>query len=105
MNDDDPAEVVREAELTLYQTQWRIWEELALEQLAWTAGLGRAPLVPGSELIQLVTLGRGAYRARAAGHHAACGRALGGSSPQAGAAVRAVRQRGGRRVRARPLLR
>ena len=55
MNDDDPAEVVREAELTLYQTQWRIWEELALEQLAWTAGLGRAPLVPGSELIQLVT--------------------------------------------------
>lgn len=53
--DDDAAELVREAERTVYHTQWRIWEELALEQLAWTAGLGRAPLVPASEVIQLVT--------------------------------------------------
>lgn len=55
MDDDDAAELVREVERTVYHTQWRIWEELALEQLAWTAGLGRAPLVPGSEVIQLVT--------------------------------------------------
>jgi len=31
------------------------WEELALEQLAARPGLARAPLVPGSEAIQLVT--------------------------------------------------
>jgi len=55
MNGDDADEVVREAERTVYHTQWRIWEELALEQLAWTAGLARAPLLPGSEVIQLVT--------------------------------------------------
>jgi hypothetical protein len=53
--DDDTVEVVREAERTVYHTQWRVWEELALEQLAWTAGLARAPLLPGSEAIQLVT--------------------------------------------------
>ena len=55
MNGDDADDVVREAERTLYHTPWRIWEELALEQLAWTAGLARAPLLPGSEVIQLVT--------------------------------------------------
>ncbi len=55
MNGDDAVEVVREAERTVYHTQWRVWEELALEQLAWTAGLARAPLLPGSEAIQLVT--------------------------------------------------
>jgi hypothetical protein len=55
MNSDDADEVVREAERAVYHTQWRIWEELALEQLAGTAGLGRMPLVPGSEMIQLVT--------------------------------------------------
>ena len=55
MNDDDADEVVREAERTVYHTQWQIWEELALEQLAWTAGLARAPLLPGSEVIQIVT--------------------------------------------------
>jgi hypothetical protein len=55
MNGDDADEVVREAERAVYHTQWRIWEELALEQLAATEGLGRAPLVPGSEVIQLVT--------------------------------------------------
>jgi hypothetical protein len=55
MNDDDAADLVREAERTVYHTQWRIWEELALEQLALTAGLARAPLLPGSEAIQLVS--------------------------------------------------
>ena len=53
--DDDAVEVVREAERTVYHTQWRIWEELALEQLAWTAGLARLPRALGSEVIQLVT--------------------------------------------------
>jgi hypothetical protein len=50
---DDAVEVVREAERTVYHAQWRIWEELALEALARTRGLARAPLVPGSEVIQL----------------------------------------------------
>ena len=53
--DDNTVDVVREAERTVYHTQWRVWEELALEQLARTAGLARAPLLPGSEAIQLVT--------------------------------------------------
>jgi hypothetical protein len=53
--DDDAVEAIREAERTAYHTQWQIWEELALEQLARTAGLARAPLIPGSEVIQLVT--------------------------------------------------
>jgi hypothetical protein len=52
---DDAAEAVRDAERTVYHAQWRIWEELALEHLACTRGLARAPLVPGSEVIQLVT--------------------------------------------------
>jgi hypothetical protein len=80
---DDADEVIREAERAVYHTQWRIWEELALEQLAGTAGLRRVPLVPGSEVIQLVTWD---------GEHI-------------GPAVRAVRQRGGRRPRSRPRLR
>jgi len=55
MNGDDTDEVIREAERTVYHAQWRIWEELTLEHLARTRGLARAPLVPGSEVIQLVT--------------------------------------------------
>ena len=55
MNGDDAIEVVREAERNLYHAQWRIWEELALGQLARTRCLARAPLLPGSEAIQLVT--------------------------------------------------
>jgi hypothetical protein len=55
MNGDDAVEVVREAERLVYLTQWRIWEELALEPLARTRGLARAPLMPGSDVIQLVT--------------------------------------------------
>jgi len=55
MNGDDAIDVIREAERTVYDAQWRIWEELALEHLACTRGLARAPLVPGSDVIQLVT--------------------------------------------------
>jgi hypothetical protein len=55
MNGDDAIEVVREAERALYHAQWRTWEELALEHLACTRGVARAPLVPGSDVIQLVT--------------------------------------------------
>jgi len=55
MNGDDAIEVVREAERNLYHAQWRIWEELALGQLARTRCLARAPLVPGSDVIQLVS--------------------------------------------------
>ena len=55
MDDDDALEVIREAERTVYHAQWRIWEELILEHLACTRGLARAPLVPGSDVIQLVT--------------------------------------------------
>jgi hypothetical protein len=54
MNGDD-TEAVREAECTIYHAKWGIWEELALEHLACTLGLARAPLVPGAEVIQLVT--------------------------------------------------
>jgi hypothetical protein len=54
MNGDD-TEAVREAERTVYHAQWRIWEDLTLEHLARTRGLARAPLMPGSEVIQLVT--------------------------------------------------
>ena len=55
MNGDDALEVTRQAERTVYHAQWRIWEELTLEQLACTRGLAHAPLVPGSDAIQLVT--------------------------------------------------
>jgi hypothetical protein len=48
-------EVVREAERIVYHAQWRAWEELALEHLACTRGLALAPLVPGSDVIQLVS--------------------------------------------------
>lgn len=51
----DDAEVIGEAERTVYHAQWRIWEGLALEQLARKAGLACAPLVAGWEVIQLVT--------------------------------------------------
>lgn len=44
MNGDDAVEVVHEAERIVYLTQWRMWEELALEPLARTQGLARAPL-------------------------------------------------------------
>lgn len=55
MDGDDATNVIGEAERTVYHAQWRIWEELALEYLACTRGLARAPLVPGSDVIQLVT--------------------------------------------------
>jgi len=53
--DDEALEVIREAERTVNHAQWRIWEELALEHLACTRDLARAPLVPESDVIQLVT--------------------------------------------------
>jgi hypothetical protein len=82
--------VVREAERTVYHTQWRIWEELALEQLAWTAGLARAPLLPGFGGDPDRHLERGTYRPCAAGRAARPWRVLGGRGGEAGAAVRAV---------------
>ena len=51
----DADEAIREPERAVCHTRWQIWEELALQQQAATEGLGRAPLVPGSEVIQLVT--------------------------------------------------
>lgn len=48
-------EAVREAEYSVYLTQWRAWEELALQWLAVTPGLAYAPLVPGSDVIHLVS--------------------------------------------------
>ncbi len=55
MNRDDAAEAVREAERTVYQAQWRVWEEAALDHLVGRSGLAWTPLVPGSDVIQLVT--------------------------------------------------
>jgi hypothetical protein len=51
MSGDEIVEVVRGA----YFTQWRSWEQLALQALAGTKGLASTPLVPGSDGIQLVT--------------------------------------------------
>jgi hypothetical protein len=55
MNGDDDIDVIREAERTVHRAHWRIWEEMALGHLACTLGLARAPLVPGPDVIQLVT--------------------------------------------------
>jgi hypothetical protein len=55
MNGDDAIDVIREAERTVDRAQWRIWEEVALGHLACTLGVARASLVPGSDVIQLVT--------------------------------------------------
>jgi hypothetical protein len=54
MNVDD-GEAIREAERVLYLTQWRVWEEAVLTRLAVTRGLAFAPLLPGSDVIYLVT--------------------------------------------------
>jgi hypothetical protein len=63
VNSDAADEVVRSAERAVYQAQWRIWEELALGRLTRRAGLGRAQLIPGSDVIQLV-----AYNGEHLGH-------------------------------------
>jgi hypothetical protein len=49
------AEAVREAERVVCRAQWRVWEELALDHLARTVGLARATLIPGSDVIKLVS--------------------------------------------------
>jgi hypothetical protein len=51
----DVPEVVREAERAVYLSQWRSWEQSALERLAGTRGLACTPLVAGSMTIQLVS--------------------------------------------------
>jgi hypothetical protein len=53
--DDEATAVIRQAQLIAYQASWHIMEEAALASLAGTRGLQRAPLVPPSEVIQLVT--------------------------------------------------
>ena len=53
--DDDARAVIRQAQLIAYQASWHIMEQAALARLAGTPGLQRAPLVPRSEVIQLVT--------------------------------------------------
>jgi len=53
--DDDATAVIRQAQLIAYQASWHIMEEAALASLAGTRGLQRAPLVPPSEVIQLIT--------------------------------------------------
>jgi hypothetical protein len=52
--DEDGSAVLLQAERIIYQASWRILEEVALEGLAGTSGLRRAPLEPRSEVIQLV---------------------------------------------------
>lgn len=55
MDVDNNAEAIREAERTVYAAGWRLQEEAVARQLAGTTGLARAPLMPGSEVIQVVT--------------------------------------------------
>jgi hypothetical protein len=52
---DDAREVIREAERAVYAASWRLREETVLRQLAGTRGLAFAPLMPGTDVIQLVT--------------------------------------------------
>ncbi len=61
--DDDVAALIRQAELIIYQSGWHILEETALASLAGTRGLRYAPLVPQSQVIQIVT-----YDGRHLGH-------------------------------------
>jgi len=53
--DDDAISVILQAERIIHRAGWRLLEETALEGLAGTRGLRRAPLEPRSEVIQLVT--------------------------------------------------
>ena len=54
MNSDDTREVIREAERAVYLARWRLREETALRSLASTRGVACAPLMPGSDVIQVV---------------------------------------------------
>jgi hypothetical protein len=53
--DEEAIAVILQAERIIYRAGWRLLEETALERLARTRGLRRAPLEPRSEVIQLVT--------------------------------------------------
>ncbi len=53
--DEDAIAVILRAERIIYRAGWRLLEEVALESLARTRGLCRAPLEPRSGVIQLVT--------------------------------------------------
>jgi hypothetical protein len=53
--DDNAIAVILQAERIIYRASWRLLEEAALEGLARTRGLRRAPLEPRSDVIQLVT--------------------------------------------------
>jgi hypothetical protein len=53
--DDEAIAVILQAERIIYRAGWQLLEEVALESLARTEGLQRAPLEPRSDVIQLVT--------------------------------------------------
>jgi hypothetical protein len=53
--DEDATAVIQQAERIIYRAGWRLLEEDALERLARTRGLSRAPLEPRSDVIQLVS--------------------------------------------------
>jgi hypothetical protein len=52
---DDGGDVVQRAERIIFQASWRFQEDAALQALAGTRGLHRAPLESRSDSIQLVT--------------------------------------------------
>jgi len=54
MDSDDTRELIRDAERTVYLARWQLREETALRSLASTRGVARAPLMPGSDVIQVV---------------------------------------------------
>ena len=105
MNGDDTDEVVLEAERTVYHAQWRIWEELALEHLACTRGPGPRAACTGVRWDPARHLGRRAPGPCTAGRAVSARRMLGGRAETAGAALRALWQRSGRRRRSGPGLR
>jgi hypothetical protein len=53
--DEDAILVIMQAERIIYREAWRMLEERALQGLARTRGLCRAPLETRSDVIQLVT--------------------------------------------------
>jgi hypothetical protein len=55
MSCDDAHEVIRRAERTVYVASWRLREETVLRLLAGTRGVAFAPLMPGTDVVQVVT--------------------------------------------------